>query len=78
MFAGAGEMVAKIAYYLDHETERERIAEAGHIRCLNSGHSVDDRVRAVLAKVAELRGVEAPVSGLVEDEAYFAKAVNAP
>jgi spore maturation protein CgeB len=78
MFAGAEEMVAKIGYYLDHQAERERIAEAGHIRCLNSGHSVDDRVRAILAKVAELRGVEAPAAEAVEEEAYFAKAVNAP
>ena len=34
------------------QARREKIAEAGHIRCLNSGHSVDDRARAVLAKVA--------------------------
>jgi spore maturation protein CgeB len=65
-------MAAKVGYYLDHPEEREAIAEAGHVRCLQSGNSVDDRVRAVLAKVAELRGDNAP------GEAYFAKAVNAP
>ncbi len=71
MFAGAEEMAAKVGYFLDHPQEREAIAEAGHLRCLSSGNSVDDRVRAVLAKVAELTGAEA-------SEPYFAKAVNAP
>ena len=78
MFAGAEEMVARIGYYLDHSAEREQIMEAGHIRCLHSGHSVDDRVGAILAKVAELRGVETAAADPVEEEAYFAKAVNAP
>jgi spore maturation protein CgeB len=71
MFADADEMARKVAHYLDHPDEREAIAEAGHVRCLDGGHAVDDRVRAVLAKVAEL-GRQAPV------EPYFARAVNAP
>ena len=75
MFAGAEEMAEKVAYYLDHPAEREAITEAGHLRCLNSGNSVDDRANAILAKVAELRGareVAAPTA------AHFAKAVSAP
>jgi spore maturation protein CgeB len=81
MFNGAAEMVEKVGYFLDHAAEREAIAEAGHIRCLTSGNSVDDRVRAVLAKIAELRGGEAAQSHAEapsEEEAYFAIAVNAP
>ncbi len=35
MFEGAEEMVEKVGYYLDHPGEREAIAEAGHLRCLN-------------------------------------------
>ncbi len=77
MFAGAEEMVAKVGYYLDRPDEREAVTEAGHLRCLNSGNSVDDRARAILAKVAELRGGGAPEESL-EADAYFAMAVNAP
>ena len=73
MFEGAEEMAAKVGYYLDHPQEREEIAEAGHVRCLHSGNSVDDRVRAILAKVAELRGEANPPA-----ETHFASAVNAP
>ena len=73
MFEGADEMVAKVGYYLEHADEREAVTEAGRLRCLNSGNSVDDRVRAILAKVAELRG-----DGAAPADAYFASAVNAP
>jgi spore maturation protein CgeB len=77
MFASADEMVAKVEYYLDHPEERQAVAEAGHLRCLNSGNSVDDRARAVLAKVDELRGGAAAEAPRAAD-AYFAMAVNAP
>jgi len=55
LFDGPEEMVDKVEYYLAHSKGRTAIAEAGHIRCLNSGNAVDDRVRTVLAKVGELR-----------------------
>jgi hypothetical protein len=77
MFEGAAEMAAKVGYYLDHPAEREAVTEAGHVRCLNSGNSVDDRVSAMLAKVAELRGGAAPAP-VPATEPYFAKAANAP
>jgi hypothetical protein len=73
MFEGAEEMVAKVGYYLEHADEREAVLEAGRLRCLNSGNSVDDRVHAILAKVAELRG-----AGAAPADVYFASAVNAP
>ena len=75
MFEGAEEMVEKVGYYLDHPGEREAIAEAGHLRCLNTGNSVDDRMRAVVAKVTELLGGAASPA---EAEPYFAKAASAP
>jgi spore maturation protein CgeB len=55
MFADADELVAQIAYYLEHDDERRRIAEAGHRRCLASGYSYDDRAAAVIAKAQQLR-----------------------
>ena len=55
MFNGAEEMIAKVDHYLAHPRERAAVAEAGHVRCLNSGNSVDDRARTVLAKVEDLR-----------------------
>ena len=33
-FDSPGELVEKVRYYLDHEPERRRIAEAGHRRCV--------------------------------------------
>jgi spore maturation protein CgeB len=75
MFDGASEMAEKVSYYLEHPSRREAMAEAGHLRCLNGGNSVDDRARAVLAKVAELRGEAAPTT---EADPYFAKAARAP
>jgi len=74
MFAGADEMVEKVFHYLDHPREREALAEAGHLRCLQSGNSVDDRARAVMAKVAELRGALAAPA----DDLYLAMATSAP
>ena len=73
MFDGSQEMADKVAYYLSHAEERETITEAGHLRCLSSGNSVDDRVATIFAKVAELRG-----AGAKENAGYLAKAVNAP
>jgi hypothetical protein len=55
MFEDADELVAKTAYYLQHEDERHRVSEAGHRRCLASGYSYDDRAATVIAKARELR-----------------------
>jgi spore maturation protein CgeB len=75
MFDGGAEMVEKVNYYLDHPGRREAMTEAGHIRCLNGGNSVDDRARAVLAKVAELRDAAVAPAGA---DPYLAKAASAP
>jgi spore maturation protein CgeB len=77
MFDGPGEMVEKARFYLSRPAEREATAEAGHLRCLNGGNSVDDRARAMLAKVTELRSA-ATAPAAAAAESYFAHAVSAP
>jgi spore maturation protein CgeB len=55
MFADANELAQRIRQYQVQARDREKIASAGHQRCLTSGYSVDDRVNTVLEKLAELR-----------------------
>ena len=76
MFDGASEMVEKVGYYLNHPGRREAMTEAGHLRCLSGGNSVNERARAMLAKVSELRD-GAPALGDGVDP-YLAKAASAP
>jgi spore maturation protein CgeB len=47
-FDGPDELLGQVARYLAAAAERRRIAEAGRRRCLRSGYSYDDRLRAVL------------------------------
>lgn len=54
MFADAGELADKIKYYLEHDEERRAIAAAGHLRCMTSGYSFDDRAAQVVAKARNL------------------------
>ena len=42
------EFVEKIQYYLEHEDERMRIANAGYERLMRDGHEVSDRVEQVM------------------------------
>ena len=49
------ELLDKVRYYLAHPQHRERIAAAGHQRCLKSGYSNEDRLKRMLEKVASLR-----------------------
>jgi hypothetical protein len=56
-YSDPDDLVDKIRYYLDNPGEREKITRAGRERCLNSGYSVDDRVKTVLDKFAEFRAV---------------------
>jgi spore maturation protein CgeB len=41
----------KVGFYLANESARARIAAAGHRRCITSGYSYDDRIRAVMAEL---------------------------
>ena len=54
-FEGKEELLAKVRYYLKHESERERIAAAGRERCLKSGYSNQDRIKGMLQVITNLR-----------------------
>jgi hypothetical protein len=48
-FTSKEELLEKARYYLSHPEERQRVAEAGRQRCLRSGYSFLERMRAALA-----------------------------
>jgi hypothetical protein len=50
-FASRDELLGKARHYLAHPDERQRIADAGRRRCLESGYSFVDRMREALAAV---------------------------
>lgn len=56
LFSDGQEMVAKIHHYLNHDLERQKVAEAGRARSLSSGYSVDMRIEQVLTKYHEIAG----------------------
>ncbi len=65
-FGDDRELIALCRYYLVHDDERERIAQAGLARCVSSGYSNDARMRGMLEQVARLPSREAacqPVRG---------------
>lgn len=41
----------KLRFYLANDDARDRIARAGHVRCMTSGYSYDDRIRSVLSEL---------------------------
>lgn len=47
------ELGSRLDYYLSHETERAKVAQAGYERCLASKHSYRDRVEQMLQKLAQ-------------------------
>jgi hypothetical protein len=47
-FSSAEELVDKVQYYLTHDTERERIRRAGHVRTLTAGHSYRHRLEEII------------------------------
>jgi len=44
------ELLEKCSYYLTHEEERVKIAEMGHLRCLESGYDNISMIRRVIEK----------------------------
>lgn len=48
------EFVEKVRYYLEHDEERELIAEAGYERLMTDGHEVRDRIRHVMKCYEEI------------------------
>jgi spore maturation protein CgeB len=47
-FASREELLEKIEYYLEHENERKRIAQAGRKRCVSGGYSNHERLKQML------------------------------
>lgn len=52
-FSSPDELLQKCRYYLEHEEERRRIAEAGLRRCIEGGYSNQGRLSTVLARLAD-------------------------
>jgi spore maturation protein CgeB len=50
-FDSPDELVEKIRYYLAKPDERARIAEAAHTLVMKGGHTYQDRVKAILARL---------------------------
>ena len=50
-FESAEELNDKVAYYLSHDSERERIREAGYARTLTGGHTYRHRLEDIFATV---------------------------
>jgi hypothetical protein len=50
-FSSKEELLCKVRFYLENDSARERIAQAGYRRCLQDGHSNIDRAKQVLAAI---------------------------
>ena len=51
-FGSDEEYIDKLRYYLANDPARERVACAGHARCMTSGYSYDERIRVVMGLLA--------------------------
>jgi spore maturation protein CgeB len=54
-FGSEDECSDKIRFYLSHERERDRVAQAGYDRCVKSDYSLHRRLRDAIAKLEGLR-----------------------
>lgn len=52
-FSCMDELIDKARFYINNESAREKIAQAGYRRCLDSGYSNYERMREMLAKVEQ-------------------------
>jgi spore maturation protein CgeB len=50
-FSSPDELVDKARYYLKHDAQRKRIAEAGRARCIKSGYDIFSRMNEWLKKL---------------------------
>lgn len=48
LFKDKADFIQKVLYYVEHESERSRIAESGYVRLIRDGHEVSDRVKAII------------------------------
>ena len=54
-FGSPEELVDKVRYYLQHEEERQRIAEAGHRRVMRGKHTYQNRLEEILKCIQKIR-----------------------
>jgi spore maturation protein CgeB len=54
-FSSPDEMVSKVRYYLTHDCERMRIAEAGYRKLAGGHHTYDHRLAQIVAETLALR-----------------------
>lgn len=52
-FSSPEEFVDKVAFYLHHESSRERIAQAGRRRAISSGYDIHSRMRQWVQDISE-------------------------
>lgn len=52
-FDSPGELLEKLRYYVAHEDARQRMAEAGRRRCIESGYDYVSRLRGILAQMKD-------------------------
>jgi len=50
-FSTKEELLQKVKYYLEHDAERNKIAEAGYLRCYKSDYSFDNRMKEIIKVV---------------------------
>jgi glycosyltransferase involved in cell wall biosynthesis len=53
-FDSPGELIEKVRYYLAHDDERRRMAEAVHRKVIRGNHTYADRVKQILELAGEL------------------------
>ena len=58
-FSDDDELLDKVRWYLAHEPERARIAEAGRRRCWAGGYTYERRLEGILARVLDHPGARA-------------------
>ncbi|RNJ48676.1 CgeB family protein [Methylocystis hirsuta] len=71
LYSDTDDFIAKARYYLEHEYERARVAEAGRARALRSGYSVDARVQEVLSRFEIIAAQKRRSSGVSESDDPF-------
>jgi spore maturation protein CgeB len=54
-FEGTEELIAGVRYYLDHDAERQQMAEAGYARLRGDRHTYVDRLGELLELADEIR-----------------------
>lgn len=52
------ELLEKVTYYMTHEDQRQRVAQAGYCRCIVGGYSYTERLRKVMQRILEGKNVE--------------------